>query len=91
MNATPCTPSRLAYTDPRGVETSRADTAPVRLADFLCLSSMALLRLPARSMVGRVGKYPIPDAVLVRFRTSRPPITGHRLNFEKSRGGHHGQ
>ena len=33
---------------------------------------MALLRPPARSMVGRVGTS-IPDAVLVRFRTSRPP------------------
>lgn len=72
-----CIPANPAYNGHRGVETSKAATAPDRLAVFLFV-------LPAwiPSMAWRVGKYPIPDAVLSRFLTSKPPLSGHRFNLE---------
>lgn len=86
MNATSCILTPLAYNDRRGVETSQAATAPVRPAVFLFVLPTWIL-----SMVWRAGKYPIPSAVLERFLTSKPPLTGHRFNLEKTQGGHCGQ
>lgn len=71
-----CTMHRLAYTDSRGVETSDSGTPhPSDCGFFVPPRPDSVYGLEGRGISNTRRR-------LSRFRTSKPPFTGRRFNFE---------
>ena len=91
MNATPCTPSPLAYTDPRGVR-NLSSGHRTRQNCGIFVSVIPGVIAPACPINGREGRE-IPNTRRRSTAVLNLPAALHWAphQLEKSVGGHHGQ